>query len=205
MGRGPGRQHQKDARHARRIASHGARVLEGRTITLLREHRKQQLAVTSGRARSRRHLAFWRRRTGIEPADGAERRPPVLKTGAASLLGSLTVVPSPVLAGQAAAASPPVTARHHRSPDECSPAVPTTLGQAGYRLRGAQVQRLLDYTWLEGRDPGGKDYTESPAFLAASGFRELLAPSAAGAGSCGNPGAMIDGHPEYAQCWGLTL
>ena len=79
------------------------------------------------------------------------------------------------------------------------------LGQAGYRLRGAQVQRLLDYTWLEGRDPGGKDYTESPAFLAASGFRELLAPSAAGAGSCGNPGAMIDGHPEYAQCWGLTL
>jgi hypothetical protein len=47
------------------------------------------------------------------------------------------------------------------------------LGQAGYRLRGAQVERLPDYAWLEGRDPGGQDYTESPAFVAASGFREL--------------------------------
>ena len=65
-----------------------------------------------------------RRRTGIEPADDAERRPPVLKTGAASLLASLAVVPNPVLAGQAAQASLPVIARHHRSPDDVPPLFP---------------------------------------------------------------------------------
>jgi GNAT superfamily N-acetyltransferase len=47
------------------------------------------------------------------------------------------------------------------------------LGQAADWLRLAQVQRLLDYAWLEGQDPAGQDYADSRAFLAASGFREL--------------------------------
>jgi hypothetical protein len=46
---------------------------------------------------------------GNRTADDAKRRPPVLKTGAASLLASLAVVPNPVLAGQAAEASLSVT------------------------------------------------------------------------------------------------
>lgn len=37
----------------------------------------------------------------------------------------------------------------------------------------AQVERLLDYAWLEGQDPTGQDYTGYRAFLAASGFSEL--------------------------------
>jgi GNAT superfamily N-acetyltransferase len=47
------------------------------------------------------------------------------------------------------------------------------LGQAAGWLRLAQVERLLDYAWLEGQDPGGQDYTGYRAFLEASGFREL--------------------------------
>ena len=47
------------------------------------------------------------------------------------------------------------------------------LGQAAAWLRLAQVERLLDYAWLEGQDPTGQDYTSYRAFLAASGFREL--------------------------------
>jgi GNAT superfamily N-acetyltransferase len=47
------------------------------------------------------------------------------------------------------------------------------LGQAADWLRLAQVERLLDYAWLEGQDPAGQDYTGYRAFLAASGFREL--------------------------------
>ena len=39
--------------------------------------------------------------------------------------------------------------------------------------RLAQVERLLNYAWLEGQDPTGQDYTSSRAFLAASGFSEL--------------------------------
>jgi GNAT superfamily N-acetyltransferase len=47
------------------------------------------------------------------------------------------------------------------------------LGQAAGWLRLAQVERLLDYAWLEGTDPGGQDYAEYRAFLPAVGFREL--------------------------------
>jgi GNAT superfamily N-acetyltransferase len=47
------------------------------------------------------------------------------------------------------------------------------LGQAAGWLRLAQVERLLGYAWLEGRDPTGQDYTGYRAFLAASGFAEL--------------------------------
>lgn len=49
---------------------------------------------------------------------------------------------------------------------------PWLLGQAADWLRLAQVERLLDYTTVEGGDTGqdGPDYQ---AFLEASGFREL--------------------------------
>jgi GNAT superfamily N-acetyltransferase len=47
------------------------------------------------------------------------------------------------------------------------------LGQAAEWLQLAQVERLLDYAWLEGQDPAGNDYAGYRAFLAASGFREL--------------------------------
>ena len=47
------------------------------------------------------------------------------------------------------------------------------LGQAADWLRLAQVQRLLDYAWLEGQDPTGQDYDDYKAFLTASGFGEL--------------------------------
>ena len=47
------------------------------------------------------------------------------------------------------------------------------LGQAADWLQLAQVDRLLDYAWLEGRDPMGCDYADYRAFLPAAGFREL--------------------------------
>ena len=47
------------------------------------------------------------------------------------------------------------------------------LGQAASWLRLAQIERLLDYAWLEGQDPAGQDYADYRAFLAASGFLEL--------------------------------
>jgi GNAT superfamily N-acetyltransferase len=47
------------------------------------------------------------------------------------------------------------------------------LGQAADWLQLAQVERLLDYAWLEGRDPMGCDYAGYRAFLPAVGFREL--------------------------------
>jgi GNAT superfamily N-acetyltransferase len=47
------------------------------------------------------------------------------------------------------------------------------LGQAADWLRLAQVERLLDYAWLAGRDSLGHDYTGYRAFLAAAGFTEL--------------------------------
>jgi GNAT superfamily N-acetyltransferase len=47
------------------------------------------------------------------------------------------------------------------------------LGQAADWLRLAQVERLLDYAWLEGTDPGGLDYADYRAFLPAAGFQEL--------------------------------
>jgi GNAT superfamily N-acetyltransferase len=47
------------------------------------------------------------------------------------------------------------------------------LSQAADWLSLAGVDRLLDYAWLEGTDPGGVDYSDQRAFLAAVGFREL--------------------------------
>ena len=47
------------------------------------------------------------------------------------------------------------------------------LGQAADWLRLARVDRLLDYAWLEGTDPGGLSYEDYRAFLPAVGFREL--------------------------------
>lgn len=47
------------------------------------------------------------------------------------------------------------------------------LGQAAEWLRLAQVERLLDYAWLDGTDPGGLDYAGYRAFLPTAGFREL--------------------------------
>jgi GNAT superfamily N-acetyltransferase len=47
------------------------------------------------------------------------------------------------------------------------------LGRAADWLRLAQVERLLNYAWLEGQDPTSQDYTGYRAFLAASGFSEL--------------------------------
>ncbi len=47
------------------------------------------------------------------------------------------------------------------------------LGHAAAWLQLAQVERLLDYAWLEGRDPMGCDHADHRAFLPAVGFREL--------------------------------
>ncbi len=47
------------------------------------------------------------------------------------------------------------------------------LVQAADWLRLAQVERLLDYAWLAGRDGAGCDYAGYRAFLAAAGFHEL--------------------------------
>ena len=47
------------------------------------------------------------------------------------------------------------------------------LGQAADWLRLAGVNRLLNYAWLEGTDPGGLNYDDYQAFLSAAGFREL--------------------------------
>jgi GNAT superfamily N-acetyltransferase len=45
------------------------------------------------------------------------------------------------------------------------------LGQAADWLRLAQVDRILDYAWLDGQDPGGLDYAGYRAFLPTVGFR----------------------------------
>jgi len=47
------------------------------------------------------------------------------------------------------------------------------LSRAADWLSAANVDRLLDYAWLEGTDPGGRDYADDRAFLAAAGFQEL--------------------------------
>ena len=47
------------------------------------------------------------------------------------------------------------------------------LGQAAGWLELGHVDRLLDYAWLEGTDPGGIGYEDYRAFLPAVGFREL--------------------------------
>jgi GNAT superfamily N-acetyltransferase len=47
------------------------------------------------------------------------------------------------------------------------------LGQAADWLELAHVDRLLNYAWLEGTDPGGLSYDDYRAFLPAVGFREL--------------------------------
>jgi GNAT superfamily N-acetyltransferase len=43
------------------------------------------------------------------------------------------------------------------------------LGQAADWLQLAQAERLLDYAWLDGTDPGGLDYAGYRAFLPPSG------------------------------------
>lgn len=47
------------------------------------------------------------------------------------------------------------------------------LGLAADWLDLAGVERLLDYAWLQGTDPGGLDYAGYRAFLPAAGFREI--------------------------------
>jgi GNAT superfamily N-acetyltransferase len=47
------------------------------------------------------------------------------------------------------------------------------LSQAANWLRAAGADRLLDYAWLDGTDPGGLDYADYRAFLPAAGFQEL--------------------------------
>jgi GNAT superfamily N-acetyltransferase len=47
------------------------------------------------------------------------------------------------------------------------------LGRAAEWLRLAHVDRLLDYTYLEGQDETGQSYDEHRAFLRASAFTEL--------------------------------
>jgi ribosomal protein S18 acetylase RimI-like enzyme len=47
------------------------------------------------------------------------------------------------------------------------------LSQAADWLSAADVDRLLSYAWLEGTDPGGRDYADDRAFLRAAGFQEL--------------------------------
>jgi GNAT superfamily N-acetyltransferase len=47
------------------------------------------------------------------------------------------------------------------------------LSQAASWLRAAGADRLLDYAWLDGTDPGGLDYAGYRAFLPAAGFQEL--------------------------------
>ncbi len=47
------------------------------------------------------------------------------------------------------------------------------LGQAAGWLELAHIDRLLDYAWLDGTDPGGVSYEDYRAFLPAVGFREL--------------------------------
>jgi len=47
------------------------------------------------------------------------------------------------------------------------------LGQAADWLELGHVDRLLDYAWLEGTDPGGVSYEDYRSFLPAVGFREL--------------------------------
>jgi GNAT superfamily N-acetyltransferase len=47
------------------------------------------------------------------------------------------------------------------------------LMQAAGWLRACGVDRLLDYAWLDGTDPGGLDYAGYRAFLPAAGFQEL--------------------------------
>jgi GNAT superfamily N-acetyltransferase len=47
------------------------------------------------------------------------------------------------------------------------------LAQAAEWLKLANVDRLLDYAWLDGTDPGGVSYDDYRGFLPAVGFREL--------------------------------
>lgn len=47
------------------------------------------------------------------------------------------------------------------------------LGRAADWLRLAHVDRLLDYTYAEGRDATGEGYDEDRAFLQASPFIEV--------------------------------
>ena len=64
------------------------------------------------------------------------------------------------------------------------------LGQAADWLRLADVDRLLDYAWLDGTDPGGLDYADYRAFLPAAGFRELTRTRRGWNRTPGNPGQL---------------
>ena len=69
------------------------------------------------------------------------------------------------------------------------------LGQAADWLRLARVDRLLDYAWLEGTDPGGVSYEDYRAFLPRWGSVSSPGPSAAGparpAGPCDRAAALL--------------
>jgi GNAT superfamily N-acetyltransferase len=56
------------------------------------------------------------------------------------------------------------------------------LGQAADWLRAAGVDRLLDYAWLEGTDPGGLDYADDRRSSRRPGFRNSPAPGEDGPG-----------------------
>jgi hypothetical protein len=69
----------------------------------------------------------------------------------------------------AAAGEPTLATR--MSPGGAAVAV-SRHGCSGW-LRLDQVERLLDYAWLDGTGPGGLDYSGYRAFLPAAGFGEL--------------------------------
>ena len=68
------------------------------------------------------------------------------------------------------------------------------LGQAADWLRLADVDRLLDYAWLEGTDPGGHDYADYRAFLgvgAADRGHDQLSPCP-GHGDVEEPALLVE-------------
>ena len=66
------------------------------------------------------------------------------------------------------------------------------LGQAADWLQLAQVDRILDYAWLDGQDPGGLDYAGYRAFLPTAGFRELTRTRRGWSRESGQRSAMLD-------------
>lgn len=50
---------------------------------------------------------------------------------------------------------------------------PGCSGRQADWLLLAGADRLLNYAWLDGTDPGDLDYADYRAFLPAAGFREL--------------------------------
>ena len=72
------------------------------------------------------------------------------------------------------------------------------LGQAADWLRLARVDRLLDYAWLEGTDPGGVSYEDYRAFLPAVGSASSPGPSADGPVGLGR----LSREPGPCRCTG---